>query len=237
MNKKILITGSSGNLGKYLLQKFKKKNFDVISLSRKKNLEESFLRLNCDLSRPKEVLKTFKKIKEKKINLDSMILTTGYSQKDYKSLESKENWEKSFNSNFYSVTNVIESYLKVFGLKKIKIIIISSIAGVKIIDAPITYSVSKNALNFYAKYKAKELAKHDIILNIISPGNIFMEKNIWGKKNKKNKKGVKLYLKKNVPLNKFVKPEEIFNLCDLLINEEMKSVTGSNIIIDSGQSI
>ncbi len=183
------------------------------------------------------MLKTFKKIKKQKINLDSMILTAGNSSKDYKSFESKENWEKSFNDNFYSVTNVIESYLKVFGFKKIKIIIISTIAGVKIIDAPITYSVSKNALNFYVNYKAKELAKYGIILNTISPGNIFMEKNIWGKQIKNNKKRVKLYLKKKVPLNKFVQPEEIFNLCDLLINEEMKSVTGSNIIIDAGQSL
>ena len=83
-----------------------------------------------------------------------------------------------------SFTNIVEQYLKIFKNKKISIIAISSIAAIKVINAPITYSVSKAALQHYCKIKAKELAKHNINLNIISPGNIYMPNNNWGKKQK-----------------------------------------------------
>ena len=71
---------------------------------------------------------------------------------------------------------------------------ISSIAGSKIIDgAPITYSVAKSALNFYVKFKSKELAKHKICINTISPGNILMKGNNWYMNKKSNKKSYELY--------------------------------------------
>ena len=56
---------------------------------------------------------------------------------------------------------------------------ISSIAAIKIIDAPIEYSISKSALNHYCQIKAKELSKFKIRLNIISPGNILNKDNNW----------------------------------------------------------
>ena len=77
--------------------------------------------------------------------------------------------------------NLISSYLKVYNYKSTKIVAISSIAGNKITRAPITYSVAKSALNFYSKFKAKQLAKHNISLNVISPGNILQYGNNWHK--------------------------------------------------------
>ena len=90
----------------------------------------------------------------------------------------------------------MESYLKIYKYAKTKIIVISSIAGSKIIEgAPITYSVAKSALNFYVRFKSKELAKHKICINTISPGNILMKDYNWYLNKKKNKKKVMSYIK------------------------------------------
>ena len=139
--------------------------------------------------------------------------------------------------NLISFTNIVEQYQKIFKNKKISIIAISSIAAIKVINAPITYSVSKAALNHYCKIKAKELAKHDINLNIISPGNIFMPNNNWGKKQKTNPNNVKKYIKNNVPLNCFIYPQQIFEACNFILNIKNKIITGSNFTIDGGQSL
>ena len=74
-------------------------------------------------------------------------------------------------------------------------------------------------------------------MNLISPGNILMKGNNWFLKKKTNSKKVKNYIKKNVPLNNFCKPENIFSLCEFLIDNKNESTTGSNFTIDSGQSL
>ena len=81
---------------------------------------------------------------------------------------------------------------------------------------------------------AKELAKKNIFLNIISPGNILMENNNWSKKLKKNRKLVKKYIYNNVPSNKFCNADEIYKMCDLIVSNKTNFV-GSNIVIDGGQ--
>ena len=127
--------------------------------------------------------------------------------------------------------------MDIYKKKSTKIIVISSIASNKITKAPITYSVAKSALNFYARIKAKELAKNKIKINILLPGNILMENNNWSKKLKANQNKVKKYIKKNVPLNVFCNPGQIAEMCNYLSGDSGTSITGSKFIIDGGESL
>lgn len=236
MKKNIIITGGSGNLGRYLVQKYSNFNYQVFNISRSKpkKVYENEIFLKCDLSSFNKVSNTLNKIKNKDIY--SIISTVGNSKKNYKKFITDENFLKSFHDNFLSLTNVVEAYLVKFKNKQTSIIVISSIAAKKIINAPIPYSVSKSALNYYCKLKAKEISKFKISLNTISPGNILMDKNNWGKKIKNNPYKVKNYIKKNVPLNSFIFPEQIFHLCNY-INNNKKNLTGSDIVLDGGQAL
>jgi NAD(P)-dependent dehydrogenase (short-subunit alcohol dehydrogenase family) len=179
---------------------------------------------------------TFKEIKKKNLKFDAIIICSGKSEIDI-ALDIEQKFISSFKSNFLSVANTIFSYQKIYKNKPTKIIIISSIAAMKIIDAPIEYSISKSALNHYCKIKAKELSEFNIKLNVISPGNIFNKNNNWYFKMKSNNKIVKKYIKKNVPLNTFCDPNHILALCNLLISAQGSFFQGSNIIIDGGQSL
>ena len=179
-------------------------------------------------------LETFKLIKKKYPSLDAIIICTGKSKMDKnKNIEKK--FINSFRANFLTVINSINSYQKIYDNKPIKIIIISSIAGLKVMEAPIEYSISKSALNHYCLIKAKQLAKYKIRLNIISPGNILNKNNNWYVKKKINSKKVKNYIKKNVPLNTFCKPNQILSLCNLLLSSDGDFFLGSNIVMDGGQ--
>ena len=141
----------------------------------------------------------------------------------------------SFKSNLLTISNTVESYQKIYKNKSTKIIVISSIAGIKIMEAPIEYSISKSALNHYCQIKAKELSKFKIKLNIISPGNILNKNNNWYLKRKTNNNKIKNYIKKNVPLNSFCKPDQILAVCKLLISNDGNFFQGSNIVMDGGQ--
>jgi len=238
MKKNILISGASRNLGKFIAEQFAKEGHNIFSISRSDlKTYNNIYNFKCDLLKINQVKLFLKSIKNKFKKIDAMILCAGDSKKYYAKNEEHRDWQQCFNNNFYVCSNLIESYLKIFNYSKIKIIIFSSIAGIKVTKAPITYSVAKAALNFYAKYKAKELSKYNINLNVISPGNIIMKNNNWGKKLINNKKNVLNYIRQNVPLNTFCYPEEIFNLCKYFLIEKNSSITGSNFIIDGGETL
>ena len=237
MKKKILISGGSGQLGRFLAKNYSETNNIVINLSksRPKKLFKNEIYISCDLSNRNEVSKALQKIKTK--NIDLMISCAGNSKKNYQNRILDTDFLISFKSNFFTFSNLVETYLEVFKKKKTKIIAISSIAGSKVIDAPITYSVSKSALNHYCKIRAKQLARYNININTISPGNIYMKNNVWGRKMKLNKRKVSQYIKSKVPLNSFIYPKQIYELCNYILTENGDYITGSNFILDAGQSL
>lgn len=232
MKNNLIIAGGSKNLGKYLINKFLYK-FNIINISRTQNHKKKVFNFLCDLSDEKKCKNILRKVKKKFKKIDSIIICVGDSKKN---ILNKKNFIKKLNSNFFAVFNILENFPKIFQRNKIKIIIISSIVAKKNINgAPIDYSVSKNALNFYVKIKAKILIKYGIILNLISPGNIFLEGNNWSSKLRINKKLTERFIKKEVPNNNFINPDEIYELINLILNKNIKSMVGSNIVIDGGQ--
>ena len=237
MKKNIIISGASKNLGLYLVKFFFKKKYNIINISRNSNQNKEFYNFNCDLAKEEEVLITLKKTQKKFKKIDLLILCAGNSKKTFKSFESSIDFKKSFDDNFFSMTNLISSYTKIYKFRSTKIIGISSIAGLNVTKAPITYSVAKSAINFYAKYKAKELAKFKISLNIISPGNILQPNNNWDRKIKNNKMKTLRYISKNVPMNSFCKPLEIAETINFILNTKNNFITGSNFVIDGGETL
>ena len=80
-------------------------------------------------------------------------------------------------------------------------------------------------------------AKNKIRINIVSPGNIIYPGGNWDKKLKKNPKKINNYIYKEVPLKKFGKPEDISSIVAFLLSEKSTFITGSNLIVDGGQTI
>ena len=117
------------------------------------------------------------------------------------------------------------------------IVFISSIASLKDLGAPLGYASSKLSLNYYSKFLANELAKYEVRVNNVIPGNIYFEGGNWDKKIKKNPKKIKKMIKNQVPLERFGKPEEIANLVTFLLSSKASFMTGAEIVIDGGQTI
>lgn len=235
--KTYLIAGASRGLGKFLAESYSKFGNRVICISKNKKINSvNSFNYKVDLSSYNKSIKLFKELKKKFKKIDYLISCVGKSNFNHQEKNLKA-WQEAINNNLFSNVNLVNSYVKSFKKKSInsKIILFSSIAGSKVIDAPISYSTSKAALNFYCKHQAKILSKLKIKINVISPGNILLDGNVWDKKIKKDKKGTLNYIKKNVPLNDFCKPEQIKDLCDYLLSNSGDFITGSNFIIDGGQ--
>jgi len=236
-----LVTGSSSGIGKSIASSLYEEGCKVVLNGRHnatlkiaaKQLEGSYF--VADVTNPKECRDLVNYVIKKYGKLDILICNVGNGKSVPPGMETDSEWKKMLDLNFFSATNII--YAAMDSLKKTRgvIVCMSSIAGMESIGAPIAYSIAKAALNSYVKRISKSLAKNDIRVNSVSPGNIFFKGSMWEKKIKDNKSKVNKMIKQEVALGRFGTPEEVSNLVIFLASPKSSFITGSNFVIDGGQ--
>lgn len=254
-NKKILITGGSGLLGKEYLKFFLKtksiiyvldKNIDSEVKELKKN-NKNLIYYKCDITKENEIYKIYLKIKklggvDVLINNAAIDATPKSKQKYIQPLDKFQTkvWDEVMNVNLRGPFLCC----KIFGSQMAKngggsIINISSIYGILSPDQrvysginkkkfvkPITYSVSKSGIINMTKYLSTYWASKKVRVNNLILGGV---------KNNQPKKFIKNYCNK-VPLGRMANKNE-YNYSVFFLASEMSSyMTGSNLIIDGGWS-
>ena len=143
-----------------------------------------------DLTNILEAKKFYEFIKKKTKSIDVLICNIGYSTpNNIIGEENYDNWVDSIHLNLFSAINSIYYFKKLLKYSKNpSIVCISSICGIDALGAPIDYSVSKAALISFVKNQSKVLAKNNIRINCVSPGNIFFKNGNWDHKIKNDKK-------------------------------------------------
>jgi 3-oxoacyl-[acyl-carrier protein] reductase len=115
------------------------------------------------------------------------------------------------------------------------IIMISSIYG-RESGGHITYNAAKAAEISMAKALAHEFAADRIRVNSIAPGSIFFAGGGWERRQKADPQGIAEFIKRDIPLGRFGRPEEIADVVVFLASERASLVTGACINVDGGQS-
>lgn len=242
--KNVLITGSSKGIGFGIAQAFLNEGANVmvnargeISLDAFKTKNRNQLSLvRADVSTSEGVNAISKKVGEVFQNkIDILVCNVGSGKSVVPGTETIEDWKNSFEINFFSTTNTVEGLKKFLTLKTGSILCISSICGLEVLGAPLTYSASKAALNSYVMGLSRVLALDGIRINAIAPGNIFFEGSTWETKLKTDEKAVQDMLNREVALKTLGSVEDISNMSLFLSSEKAKFVTGSIIVVDGGQ--
>jgi 3-oxoacyl-[acyl-carrier protein] reductase len=238
--KNILVTGSSYGIGFEIAKTLSKlKNCKIYLNGRKKKslikAHNSILNseyILADITKSNGIKKLDNKIK----NLDVLVCNVGSGKSVKPGQEKLSDWTRSLDQNFYTTVNTVKFFEKKLIKSKGIIICISSICGLEYIPgAPITYSVSKSALNTFVKCYSRILGPKGVRLNAIAPGNIFFKGSIWEKKLNKNKNYVKEMLNKNVSLKKLGSADDISEAVEFLVKSKSKFINGSIFVIDGGQ--
>lgn len=237
-----LVTGSSKGIGKGIAKKLLEKGYIVYINGRdKEQVNKTVKKFNTknakslvvDLNEDINIAIALQDIVKNETRLDLVVCNIG-SGKSKIGLESDiKEYRRVFDINYFnSVSLALEAieYMKNSGGN---IIFISSIAGCESLGAPITYSSAKTALLSFSKNLSNEIAKYNIRVNCISPGNVMFKHSTWDIKLKEDKERVENYIETNVPLNRFATPKDIAK--GVLFLEKNNFITGSNIVIDGGQ--
>ena len=228
--KNILITGASSGIGKEIASCLREDN---LFLSGRRELKQKNY-FACDLARYYSVCELYNKACEYfGGKIDVLINCAG--QYIYKPIEQMtiEEIDELIDVNFKA--SYVLSSLVVSNMKKNnwgRIINIGSISGMVGEANATLYSSMKSALSGLTKSLALEVAQNNITINQINPGWVQtpLVDSVLNDDEKQEVIDV-------TPQKRFIEPIEIAKMCEYLISDSAKGLTGQNISLCAGLSI
>lgn len=146
-------------------------------------------------------------------------------------------WEPVFQINLWAAVRLVEAFLPAMvDARRGNVVLISSIAGLEVLGAPIPYGTAKAALEHYAKDLAKRVGRHGVRVNTVAPGNILFPGGTWQRKLDADAAGVNAMIAAEVPLGRFGLPEEIGAAVAFLASDHAAFITGACLVADGGQT-
>ncbi len=161
-----------------------------------------------------------------------LVVNAGISQIKLFTETEPEDWREIFSVNVDGAYNVCRHAVPYMVREHWgRIIIISSMWGVRGASCEVAYSASKAALIGMTKALAKELGPSGITVNCIAPGVIDTDMN-----SELDDKTLE-ELRYDTPVMRLGKPEDVAELCAFLASDRAEFITGQVISADGGFSV
>ena len=151
--------------------------------------------------------------------LDVVVNNVGGSRKTALAEISDSEWHELLDLNLVSAVRINRHAIPVMQKQQSGVILmIASIYG-REGGGHVTYNAAKAAEISMAKSLAKELAPDTIRVNSIAPGSILFPGGGWARRIEADADGMAAFVKSDMPLGRFGKPEEIANVAVFLASE------------------
>ena len=235
-NKKILVTGATGGIGKALVQKFVSLEGNVLATGTKTEkldaLKKEFPSINVlkfDISDHSKIEDFIENVSSQLVGLDILVNNAGINM-DNLSLRMKDDeWKKVIDLNLGSTF-----FLCKYGIKKMlknkygRIVNITSVVGHTGNLGQSNYAASKAAIIGMSKSLAIEYAKKNITINCVSPGFI------QSKMTDGIIESIKAVLTSRIPMARLGKGEDVANTVAFLSSDAASYITGQTIHVNGG---
>ena len=251
LNKKVIVTGGSRGIGAGIVKRLFSEGAEIIIADIREELAKNLIDevdnglgkitfQKVDLSEEKEIINLFEFTKNKWSGLDILInnaaIEDGFLLKD----QSYEKYRETMKINMDAPFLCSKYALPLFeNQKEGRIIMISSIQGIRGYKGNISYNTAKGGMINMTKVLAVELAEKNILVNSVAPGFINTPlsvmkdgKLLWDTDWFKD-----VYLKyEKLPMGRYGNPDDIAGAVYFFCSDDSKYVTGQTLLVDGGVS-
>ena len=235
-NKKILITGGCGGIGKELVKKFVSLGGNVLGtgtntekLDLLKKEYPNILVKRFDMSEHSRIVEFIDNVTLELGGLDILINNAGINIDNLSLRMKDEEWKKVIDINLTSTFLLTKSAIKKMLKNKFgRIVNITSIVAHTGNLGQANYSATKSGIIGMSKSLAVEYAKKNITINCVSPG--FIQSNMTMNLAEK----VKLYLTSKIPMGRLGTGEDVSNCVAFLSSAQASYITGETIHVNGG---
>ena len=247
--KVVLVTGASQGIGLEICRQFSELGATVISVARnqeKLELAKNSIKNNtnvcaysCDLSVKSEIEKLFAVVKEKFQRIDVLVNNLGaFSEKKDWNTINYDLWIKTFETNVLSAYFCMVRAAEIMVENKTKGVIINvgSSSALQVKKGRLNYTVSKSALHTMSRVTAMDLAKHQIRVNVVSPGPTATEI-VQGRMGDPVQVLQESERLKKIPLGRYASTADIANAVVFMSSSKAEFITGAILPVDGGYTI
>jgi Dehydrogenases with different specificities (related to short-chain alcohol dehydrogenases) len=138
----------------------------------------------------------------------------------------ENDWSSVLNIGLNGFFHVTQQLLKNMLVSKYgRIVNIVSLSGIKGLPGQVNYSAAKGGVIAATKALAQEVAKKNVTVNAVAPGFICTDM---------TEELDEAELKKQIPVGRFGKSEEVADLVGFLVSKQASYITGEVISINGG---
>jgi NAD(P)-dependent dehydrogenase (short-subunit alcohol dehydrogenase family) len=260
MNKKdyILVSGSSGFIGKYICKKLFELNYNLILVDinssrlfqqRKELLitkkKSNIIIFKKNISNEKSIKTLLNSIKKKNINVFALInlaaIDTPPSKKGSgEKYISKKNWDKELGVGLTGSYLMIKHFGEIMYKKNFGRII--NFGSDLSVISP-NQNFYKSSYSNYYKPVSYSVIKHGLVGLTKYFATLHADKQVTcnmvspGPVLNDQSSSLVSNIKKNTPMKRLANPKDLIGIIIFLISEESRFVTGQNIIVDGGKTL
>ena len=240
-NKLAIIVGASKGIGRGIAQVFAKEGANLLLTGRNKKLlanvvneiakETTAHYFVGDVKNENEMSAMVDKAMATYGRIDIVCVNAGIYPDGWLGQMTLSQWNEVIQTNLTSVFLATNACLPIMKKQNYgRIVITSSISGPKVgLPGYSHYTASKAGVSGFIRTAAIELAKHNITINAVEPGNIMTEGiEELGTDHIKR-------MEKAIPMGRLGTPEDIGYATLFLASDEAKFITGQSLVVDGGQ--
>lgn len=239
----VLVTGGGKGIGEAVVRRLAADGYDVTltyrssgekardlieSLARDHRVQ-SFTGLDTDLADAGQV-ETLATRLEAMPQLYGLVHNAGATADALAAMLDQTRAQALMQVNFFSMTRLIKAALRpMLRARAGRIIGIGSITATRGAQGNAAYAASKGAMASYMRALAVEVAARGVTANVIAPG--YVDTGMLAPY-----AGGRAAVERQIPLGRYVRPEEVAGLVAFLVGPLAASITGAEIPIDGGIS-
>ena len=189
------------------------------------------VKIQGDVSRKEEATAVVQAAKDHFGRLDILVNNAGFSKPALLLKMTEEQWDQVVDLHLKGAFLCSQAAAQIMKEQKSgKMINVTSVAGLVGTVGQINYSAAKGGLLSFTKSAARELARYNICVNVISLGIVATD---MTEKIRSDEKLKEIYMRR-ILLERFAEPDDITPAFVFLASDEANYITGQLLCVDGG---